>query len=159
MAELVAQLVPVTTVLGVRAIELTPHWQDAVAPLDGFMQQLEESAVMGRQAVKDGCGRTRVMEDRQWLRQHLGKMTERQESAHAAPWKMSDAPPQHIEALMGAIVGIEIPIAKLEGKWKVSQNRAPADRAGAVAGLRERGDEQSLEMAELITRHSGLPNS
>jgi len=110
-------------------------------------------------AVVHAHGLPRVMEDRQWLRQHLGKMTERQESAHAAPWKMSDAPPQHIEALMGAIVGIEIPIAKLEGKWKVSQNRAPADRAGAVAGLRERGDEQSLEMAELITRHSGLPNS
>jgi transcriptional regulator len=49
-----------------------------------------------------------------------------------------------------AIVGMEIPITRIEGKWKVSQNRPIADREGVVAGLRAQGDEASLAMARLV---------
>jgi transcriptional regulator len=63
---------------------------------------------------------------------------------------VADAPDDFIERQLGAIVGIEIPVRRLEGKWKVSQNRAAPDRAGVVAGLRERGDPASLTMADLV---------
>ena len=63
---------------------------------------------------------------------------------------MSDAPPAYIDSMLRAIVGIEIPITKLVGKWKVSQNRSNADRRGVVEGLIARGDEASVEMAELV---------
>lgn len=66
---------------------------------------------------------------------------------------MSDAPQDFTEHLMNAIVGIEIPITQLTGKWKVSQNRPKPDKLGIVAGLLTRGDEQSKEMAVLVNRH------
>ena len=63
------------------------------------------------------------------------------EGGRAEPWAVSDAPAAFIEATLGAIVGIEIPLSSLVGKWKVSQNRSAADRAGVAAGLlRERDD-------------------
>lgn len=66
------------------------------------------------------------------------------------PWGINDAPADYIERMLGAIVGIEIPLSSLEGKWKVSQNRAEADRAGVVAGLMERADPQAQAMADLV---------
>jgi transcriptional regulator len=74
----------------------------------------------------------------------------------AHPWKVSDAPVDFIERLLSQIVGIEIPIAKLVGKWKVSQNRPASDRLGVVAGLLDRGDARSKEMASLVNRHVAL---
>ena len=58
---------------------------------------------------------------------------------------------------MKGIIGIEIPIARIEGKWKVSQNRPEVDRAGVVAGLRE-GGEQSAVMAALVAERGKLAN-
>lgn len=58
----------------------------------------------------------------------------------AAPWAVADAPEDYLEAQMKAIVGIEIPIARIEGKWKLSQNRDAADRRGVIAGLRDAND-------------------
>ena len=69
------------------------------------------------------------------------------------PWKVSDAPADYIEAMLRGIVGIEIPIDTLVGKWKVSQNRTTADKQGVVAGLLERGDEPSENMAALVRAH------
>ena len=63
---------------------------------------------------------------------------------------MSDAPADFLEQVLKAIVGIEMPIERLVGKWKVSQNRSAADRLGTVAGLHQQGDAQSLAMAELV---------
>jgi transcriptional regulator len=63
---------------------------------------------------------------------------------------VADAPREFVERQLGNIVGFEIPIAALEGKWKVSQNRTPAERAAVVAELRARGDAVSVAMAELI---------
>ena len=59
------------------------------------------------------------------------------------PWAVTDAPEAFVEAQMKGIVGIEIPIARIEGKWKVSQNRPEADRRGVVDGLSAEGDEAS----------------
>jgi len=87
-------------------------------------------------------GKLRAIDDASWLRAFVTRLTERHESARAAPWAVSDAPADYIETMLRAIVGVEIALTSLTGKWKVSQNRPAADRAGVVAGLlREDGGE------------------
>ena len=73
------------------------------------------------------------------LRDVVTRLTARHEAARAEPWAVTDAPPAFIDGMLRGIVGFEIPIARLEGKWKLSQNRPPADRAGVVAGLEQDG--------------------
>jgi transcriptional regulator len=86
-------------------------------------------------------GRLRAIDDRAWLRDFVSRLTDRHEAGRPAPWAASDAPADFLETMLGAIVGIEITLSSLVGKWKVSQNRSAADRAGVVEGLvRERGD-------------------
>ena len=104
-------------------------------------------------AVVHGHGIPRAIEDCDWLLEHLTQLTNTHEAQQALPWKVSDAPQEFTERLMQAIVGIEIPIAKLVGKWKVSQNRPEPDKIGVVAGLLHRGDSQSKAMASLVRKH------
>ena len=86
-------------------------------------------------------GTLRAVDDKAWLRAFVTRLTDHHEGGRAAPWAVTDAPADFIEATLGAIVGIEIPLSSLVGKWKVSQNRAAGDRAGVVDGLlRERDD-------------------
>jgi transcriptional regulator len=91
-----------------------------------------------------------AMHDEAWLLEHLQALTNMQEAAQAQPWRVSDAPPDYVEKMLRGIVGIEMPITRLEGKWKVSQNRPEEDRLAVAAELRERGDTNSLAMAALI---------
>jgi transcriptional regulator len=77
------------------------------------------------------------------------RLTERQESVRAEPWAVSDAPTDYVAGMLKGIVGFALPIARLEGKWKMSQNRPAEDRAGVVAGLEDDGRQ---DVAELITR-------
>jgi transcriptional regulator len=78
--------------------------------------------------------------DRDWLLTHVSGLTDAHEAAEGAPWAVADAPAAYVERQLGAIVGVEIPIERLLGKWKASQNRPASDRAGVVAGLERRGD-------------------
>ncbi len=94
-------------------------------------------------AVVHAYGRLRAIEDVAWLRNFVSRLTDRHESERAAPWKVTDAPADFIERQLGGIVGLEILVRRLDGKWKVSQNRPAPDRAGVVAGFRERGDPAS----------------
>jgi transcriptional regulator len=80
-------------------------------------------------------GTVRVIEDNAWLRSHLDALTDRHERGFANPWKVSDAPDDYIQKMVDAIVGLEISITKLEAKFKLGQNRAPADQMGVLAGL------------------------
>lgn len=107
-------------------------------------------------AVVHAHGLPRVIEDRDWLLQHVTQLTDTHEREQALPWQVSDVPQDFIESLMNAIVGIEIPITKLIGKWKVSQNRPEPDKLGVVAGLLTRGDEPSKEMAALVNKYASL---
>jgi transcriptional regulator len=77
-------------------------------------------------------------------------LTNRQEAPRAAPWAVGDAPEAFVEAQIKAIVGLELEIAHISGKWKTSQNRPAADRVGVIAGLEELGDEPSLTMASIV---------
>ncbi|MDF2602598.1 MAG: FMN-binding negative transcriptional regulator, partial [Methylobacterium brachiatum] len=74
------------------------------------------------------------------------------ETPRAAPWAVDDAPAPFVAAQLRAIIGIEIPITRIEGQWKMSQNRPEADRAGVVAGMRAEGE---TVLAEMVTERSG----
>lgn len=101
-------------------------------------------------AVAHAYGKLRVIDDAAWLRTHLGALTDHNEAAFAEPWQVSDAPADYIEKMMAAIVGIEIEITRLIGKWKVSQNQPAENRAGVMQALRASGEANALAMAALV---------
>jgi len=101
-------------------------------------------------AMVHAYGAMRAVEDAAWLRALLTKLTDHHESQRSEPWKLGDAPGEFIERQIKAIVGIEIPLTRLVGKWKVSQNRPAADRDGVIAGLMQNCDAISQSMAELV---------
>jgi transcriptional regulator len=105
-------------------------------------------------AVVHAYGVPRAIEDRDWLLEHVTKLSDLHESERAVPWSVSDAPSDYIDAMLKAIVGIEIPISTVVGKWKTSQNRPLPDKLGTIAGLNERGDASSKQMAALVQRHA-----
>jgi len=94
-------------------------------------------------------GRPQVIDDAAWLRRQLDDLTQLKEGARPAPWKVDDAPAHYVVSQMKGIIGVEIPIDRIEGKWKVSQNRPEADRAGVIAGLRGGGESAEI-MASLV---------
>jgi len=101
-------------------------------------------------AVVHVYGVLRVVEDASWLRAQLGALTDQREASFAEPWAVSDAPADHIDKIMAAIVGIEISITKMFWKWKVSQNQPMQNQIGVIAGLNESGLAQSEAMALLV---------
>ncbi len=94
-------------------------------------------------------GRPRLIDDPAWLRRLVGDLTRMHEQGRANPWAVEDAPEDFIATMLKAIVGVEIPIDRIEGKWKLSQNRSEPDRRGVARGLRAEGD---AAMAALIER-------
>ncbi len=105
-------------------------------------------------ATVHAWGRPKVIEAAAWLRTQIEGLTASQENKRAAPWAVSDAPADFLDAQIRGIMGIEIPISRIEGKWKVSQNRPAADRAGVVEGLG--GETDAAEMAELVAERGRL---
>lgn len=95
-------------------------------------------------------GRVRWVHDDEWLARLLEELTRERELGRAEPWHVSDAPAEFTAGLRRAIVGVEISVARLEGKLKLGQNRARADRESVIADFRQRGDEASLAMAEAM---------
>jgi transcriptional regulator len=106
-------------------------------------------------AVVHAYGRIIVHDDVKWIRGQAGMLTKRQEASQPAPWKMADAPADYTAEMLQQIVGIEIPITRLIGKVKASQNRNEDDRDGAIAGLRGTGDGGNLVMAEIMEAARG----
>jgi len=104
-------------------------------------------------AVVHAHGVPRAIEDRHWLLEHLNQLTDLHEADQALPWKVADAPKEFTDRMVGAIVGIEVPVTRLIGKWKVSQNRPEPDKLGVVAGLLGRADARSRDMATLVQEH------
>lgn len=102
-------------------------------------------------------GRPQVNDDAAWLRQQVEDLTVQNEGSRPAPWQVSDAPEPFVAAQLKGIVGIEIPIARIEGKWKVSQNRPAIDQAGVVAGLRGNGDDAEIMASLVAERIKGAP--
>jgi len=94
-------------------------------------------------------GRPQVIDDAAWLRHQVEDLTSHNEGSRPTPWYVSDAPEPFVAVQLKGIIGIEIPIAHIEGKWKVSQNRPAIDQTGVVAGLRGKGDDAEI-MASLV---------
>jgi transcriptional regulator len=105
-------------------------------------------------AVVHAHGVARAIDDPNWLLPFVTRLTNIHEATNVAteavPWQVSDAPPDYIDSMIKAIVGIEIPLTKLVGKWKVSQNRPEPDKLGVIAGLTGRAGENALQMAQLV---------
>jgi len=104
--------------------------------------------------VAHAYGAMTVTHDTEWLRGLVTRLTHRFEAGREAPWQVTDAPAAFIEKQLGAIVGIEIPISKLVGKWKVSQNRPPQDREGVARALGELDDADSAAIARWVKEKS-----
>lgn len=95
-------------------------------------------------------GRLSSFTDATRLRGLLDELVDHHEAGFAAPWRIDDAPTDYVESMLRAIVGIEIAISDLSGKWKISQNQPAANRAGVVAGLRQRKGDDAAAMAGLV---------
>lgn len=124
---------------------ITPNW---------YASKAEHGKVVPtwNYAVVHAHGRAEAMDDVAWLRRHVGELTAQQEASEAKPWAVTDAPESFIAGMARAIVGIRLPIARLEGKWKMSQNRELEDRKGVVAGLSARGEGEDAAIAATVRR-------
>jgi transcriptional regulator len=103
-------------------------------------------------AVVHAYGPLKVIEDESWLLSLLNHLTNIHEAGSPLPWKVGDAPPDFIQSLLKGIIGLELSIRRLEGKWKVSQNRSERDRQGVIQGLTELNTAQSLGMKALVEK-------
>tara|TARA_R110000787_G_scaffold8652_3_gene29628 strand:- start:281 stop:916 length:636 start_codon:yes stop_codon:yes gene_type:complete len=125
---------------------VTPSWYQSKAEHGKVVPTWNYAMVQAR-------GTATVHETPEWLRPQVSELTDRHEADRPAAWKVEDAPEAFIAAQLRGIVGIEIAVAQLTGKWKVSQNRPEADRRGVHAGLTRDGDD---DMAALVALHGGL---
>ncbi|MGO4387167.1 FMN-binding negative transcriptional regulator [Microvirga sp. 2YAF29] len=103
-------------------------------------------------AIVQAYGRMKTVDDPAWLLQQITAITDVREASRAEPWSVNDAPSDYLAGQLKGIVGIEVEITRIEGKWKVSQNRSEADRRGVAEGLRVAGDEAAHRMAELVDK-------
>lgn len=85
-------------------------------------------------------GRLAIRDDERFVRGLVARLTRRHEASQDRPWKMGDAPSDYIDAMLKAIVGMEIEVTRLVGKFKLSQNRELRDRLGAAEALKQQGD-------------------
>ena len=106
-------------------------------------------------AVVHASGPLRVIDNRAWVRRFVEQLTDRHEAPRSDPWKVTDAPEDFIDTMTKAIVGIEVPIVQLAGKWKVSQNRPREDRAGVAHGLLQSKADYDTSMAHLVQQKQG----
>jgi len=122
---------------------ITPNWYPGKAA-DG------QVVPTWNYVVAHAHGVARAIDDRDWLRAMLTRLTDANEATQPAPWRVGDAPASFIDRLLGAIVGIEIPIDRLEGKLKASQDEALADRLGTVRGLQQAQNGTAAALAALV---------
>lgn len=102
-------------------------------------------------AMVQARGHARIVHDTAWLHDLVTRLTDTHESPRVEPWHVSDAPEAYIASQLHAIVGVEIPIRQIEGKWKVSQNRPAIDHPGIADGLAADGHHA---MADLVRRYT-----
>ncbi|QWD61398.1 FMN-binding negative transcriptional regulator [Polynucleobacter sp. MWH-UH25E] len=100
-------------------------------------------------AVVHAQGNIKLIEDAQWLRNHVAQMTDIHEPTYQSNWKLDDAPEEYVQTMVKAIIGIEIDIQNLVGKFKLSQNRPPEDYAAVVEEL----DQSPQEMLQAMRQY------
>jgi transcriptional regulator len=95
-------------------------------------------------------GPARRIDDTDWLRELVRRLSDRHEAREPAPWRMQDLPEPYVRSMLKGIVGVEIAVTRLEGKFKLSQNRPAVDRPRIIAALERRGDADSHAIADLM---------
>ena len=155
-----------------------PHWRDLAAGAEALVVFSGPDAYVhpGWYAAKtehgkvvptwnyitvQAWGAVEVFEDPQRLRQVVGALTDRHEGGFAAPWQVDDAPVEYIDSMLRAIVGFALPIQRIEGKWKLGQNRSQADQVGVYEGLCQSPREADRQLAASMAQanHALCPHS
>lgn len=124
-------------------VYITPAWYPTKA-------ETGKAVPTWNYVVAHAYGTLRVVDDPSWMRLHLESLTARHEAVFPEPWRLSDAPQDFADKLIRAVVGIEIVITRLSGKWKISQNQPARNQAGIIDGLRTGGTPNGLEIAAAI---------
>jgi transcriptional regulator len=122
---------------------VTPSWYPSKAETGRVVPTWNYVAV-------HAYGSLRFIDNPAWKRAHVTRLTRSQESKREAPWTVDDAPEDYLQGMLKGIIGFELPIARLEGKWKMSQNRREPDRQGVIAGLEAEADPQSVAVAAIM---------
>lgn len=112
---------------------VTPSWYPSKAETQRVVPTWNYVAVEVR-------GKPMAVEDAAWLHRLVDDLSDRHEGIRPRPWSVDDAPADYIDTQLQAVVGIEIAIERIEGKWKLSQNKPEADRLGVITGMREESD-------------------
>ena len=126
------------------------HGHDSYISPSGYATKAEHGKVVPtwNYTAVHAWGHLRVIDDPTWVFAQISALTAANEAGLRRPWAVTDAPADYMEKMLGAIVGIEITITRLLGKWKVSQNQPPENQASLIAALAAHGD----PMADLIGR-------
>lgn len=125
---------------------ITPSWYPSKAEHGKVVPTWNYSVVAAH-------GHPEFIDDRMFLTEHLNRLTKEHEASRKSPWAMKDAPETFTEKLVSGVIGVRFPIQRLEGKWKTNQSSSDADKAGVIAGLLERGDDDAVAMASLVKKH------
>lgn len=112
---------------------VTPSWYPSKADNQRTVPTWNYVAVEAR-------GKPAIVEDPTWLRRQLDDLTAQHEGVRPQPWSVADAPEAYIASQLKAIIGIEIPIEDIQGKWKLSQNKSERDFQGVINGMTDRHD-------------------
>ncbi|MER8993778.1 FMN-binding negative transcriptional regulator [Mesorhizobium sp. M0678] len=141
-------LAPVLVVFQGADAYVTPSWYETKRETGKVVPTWNYAIVQVRGSVT-------VIEDQDWLAEQISDLTMSQEGIRSAPWAVTDAPAPFIQSQIKGIVGLEIEITEISGKWKVSQNRPAADRVGVAEGL-ESETANSADMVGLVRSYGGL---
>ena len=123
-------------------VYVSPSWYETKRKTGAVVPTWDYIAVQVRGSV--------TLQSKEQLLEHVSALTDRFESNADAPWAVDDAPREYIEAQLSGIVGVEIRPTRVDGTWKISQNRSVADREGVIAGLRRRGEPDDEALATLV---------
>lgn len=131
---------PVLVIVGGPEAYVSPSWYPSKAEHGRVVPTWNYTAV-------HLSGTAHVHHDPEWLRGVVTDLADRHEGGRPEPWRVTDAPPDHIDAMLRAIVGIEVQVTRVEAKAKLSQNRSEEDRQGAIEGLQGEADPGSTAIA------------
>lgn len=127
---------------------ISPNWYPSKA-------ETHRAVPTWNYAVVHAHATLRAVDDPAWLRTLLTDLTATHEAHQPQPWQLSDAPTDYLERMLAAVVGIELEVTRLTGKWKTSQNQPAANRAGVVQGLQAQGGDDATAMAALVQATGG----
>lgn len=141
----VQQAVPALAIATGPDAYISPSWY-------ATKQQTGKVVPTWNYVVVHAYGRIEFIEDAKALLAIVSRLTNHHEEKRAEPWSVSDAPEDYIQGQLKGIVGFKLAITRIEGKWKLSQNRSAEDRGGVIEGLQDGGGPAETAIAGLMTR-------